>query len=75
MKYLTELSTEQFDALYSFLDSICPLDDIVAYKAKNTTGVRRDKRGWDDKFTNREKLFICLVRLRRGFTLKALSTP
>ena len=73
MKYLTGLSTEQFDALYSFLDSIYPLDDIVAYRAKNTTGVRRDKRGRDNKVTNREKLFICLVRLRRGFTLKTLS--
>ena len=33
MKYLTGLSTEQFVALYSFLDSICPLDDIqLMYK-------------------------------------------
>ena len=73
MKHLTGLTTEQFDALYSFLDSICPLDDIVAYRAKTSTGVCRDKRGRDHKFTNREKLFICLVRLRRGFTLKTLS--
>ena len=73
IKYLTGLSTEQFDALHSFLDSICPLDDIAAYRGKNTTGVCRDKRGWNDKLTKREKLFICLVRLRRGFTLKTLS--
>ena len=73
MKYLTGLSAEQFDALYSFLDSICPLDDIVAYRAKNTIGVCCNKRGRDNKFTNREKLFICFVRLRRGFTLKTVS--
>jgi hypothetical protein len=76
MKHFTGLETEQFEALYSFLDSVCPLDNIV-YTTSNAKQSQAPhttkKKGPEKKMSNREKLFICLVRLRRGFTLRTMA--
>jgi len=79
MKHFVGLTAPQFDALHSFLDSICPLDNIVYWSGKQSTGLSKKKTGPDSHFSTQERLFICLVRLRRGFTIKTLavllSTP
>lgn len=78
MKHFTGMNSEQFEALYSFLDNVCPLDNIVYHTATKQSQASRKskfkKTGPEPNFSNREKLFICLVRLRRGFTLKTLAT-
>ena len=73
MKHFVGLTTEQFEALYCFLDSVCPMNDIVYWKAKESTGLNKGNTGPDSKLANREKLFICLLRLRREFTIKTLT--
>ena len=74
MKHFTGLETEQFEALYTFLDSVCPLDTISYTTTTNTKQSQTRKKGPEQKVSNREKLFICLVRLRRGFTLRTMAT-
>ena len=70
MKHFVGLTTQQFEALYCFLDSVCSLNDIVYWNAKESTGLSKGNTGPDSNFSNQEKFFICLLRLRRGFTIK-----
>lgn len=73
MKHFVGLTTPQFQVLHSFLENVCPLDNIVYWSGKKSTGLDRSKVGPESKFSSKEKLFICLVRLRRGFTIKTLA--
>ena len=79
MKHFIGLTPGQFEALYIFLDDVCPLDRINYWICKDSPATERAKTGRKSEFSSREKLFICLLRLRRGFTLKTmaalLSTP
>ena len=79
MKHFTGLSTEQFEALYKFLNNVCPLHEIQYWNAKESTGSSRGNSGPESKISDKEKLFITLVRLRRGFTIQTMailmSTP
>lgn len=79
MKHFVGLTSDQFNVLHDFLDSVCPLTDITYWSCKESTGLVKSKSGPDSIFSTQEKLFICLLRLRRGFTIKTLalllSTP
>ena len=79
MKHFVGLTPAQFEVLHNFLDSVCPLDTINYWTCKDTPATENRKTGPKSEFSSREKLFICLLRLRRGFTLKTLaallSTP
>ena len=59
--------------MFNFLNIISPLDDITYWNYKESTGLERAKNGPDSRFSAREKLFICLLRLRRGFTVKTMA--
>ena len=59
MKHFVGLTAPQFEALYNFLNCICPLDG--------------QKAGPESQFSKREQLFICILRLRRGFTIKTMA--
>ena len=73
MKHFAGLTSPQFEALFNFLNNISPLDDITYWNYKESTGLERAKNGPDSRFSAREKLFICLLRLRRGFTIKTMA--
>ena len=73
MKHFAGLTSPQFEALFNFLNIISPLDDITYWNYKESTGLERAKNGPDSRFSAREKLFICLLRLRRGFTIKTMA--
>ena len=79
MKHFTGLNTEQFEALYKFLNNVCPLHEITYWNAKESTDSSRGNSGPESKISDKEKLFITLVRLRRGFTIQTMailmSTP
>ena len=71
MKYFVSLSSEQFEALHNFLNSVCPLDKVGFWNGKGRAfGL---KSNGDSQFTTRECLFICLISLKRGFTIKTMS--
>ena len=79
-KHFIGLTTEQFMALHSFLDEICSLDSIISWNQKELDGqVTESKSGPDSKFSTQEKLYMSILRLRRGYTIKSLavllSTP
>ena len=75
MKHFVGLTAPQFEALHNFLDSVCPLDSLVYWNSNK--GQRTEngsgKSGKESKFSTREKLFICLLRLKRGFTVKTMA--
>ena len=78
MKHLVRLTPEQFDVLYNFLNDVCPLDKI-SYWSYASKGKRKCDRATKTRATNsifkgssREKLYICLLRLYSGFTIKTL---
>lgn len=73
MKHFVGLTAPQFEALHNFLDSVCPLNTINYWSCKESTGLVRAKSGIESKFSTREQLFICLLRLRRGFTVATLA--
>ena len=74
MKHFVGLTAPQFEALHNFLDSVCPLDSLVYWNSNK--GQRTEngsgKSGKESKFSTREKLFVCLLRLKRGFTVKVM---
>jgi len=72
MKHFVGLESEQFEALYNFINSVCPLDEIIYWTGKSKSG--KGKGGRESMLSNREKLFISLVRLRRGFTIQTLAS-
>ena len=80
MKHFIGLTTEQLMALHSFLDEICPLDSTIPWNQKELDGqVSESKSGPDSKFSTQEKLYMSILRLRRGYIIKSLavllSTP
>jgi len=79
MKHFSGLTTPQIELLHNFLDDVCPLDTIHYWTSKDCPATENAGTGPKSEFSSREKLFICLLRLRRGFTLKTLaallSTP
>lgn len=79
MKHFIGLSPPQFEILHNFLDDVCPLETINYWTSKDCPATENARTGPRSDFSSREKLFICLLRLRRGFTLKTLaallSTP
>ena len=60
MKHFVGLTPSQFEKInyWNFGESVDP---------------EGSNNGPKPEFTPREKLFICVVRLRRGFTLKTLA--
>ncbi|KAK3728020.1 hypothetical protein QZH41_000115 [Actinostola sp. cb2023] len=58
MKHFVGLTAPQFDALHSFLDSICPLDNIVYWSGKQSTGLSKKKTGPDSHFSTRETFYL-----------------
>ena len=79
MKHFIGLSPPQFEILHNFLDDVCPLETINYWTSKDCPATENARTGPRSDFSSREKLFIFLLRLRRGFTLKTLaalfSTP
>ena len=74
MKHFVGLTPSQFAILYSFLNDVCRMEKINYWNFGESVDAERSNNGPESEFTPREKLFICLVRLRRGFTLKTLTT-
>ena len=79
MKHFIDLLPPQFEILNHFLDDVCPLETINYWTSKDCPAMENARTGPKTDFSSREKRFICLLRLRRGFTLKTLaallSTP
>lgn len=73
MKHFVGLTHPQFEVLFNFLNDVCPLETINFWKNKESVESEKAKTGRKAEFSTREKLFICLVRLKRGFTLKTLA--
>ena len=73
MKHFTSLKPSQFEVLHDFLDDVCPLETINYWKSKDCPAMENARTGPKADFLSREKLFICLLRLRRGFTLKTIA--
>ena len=78
MKHFNGLKPSQFEVLQDFLD-VCRLETINYWKGKDCPATENARTGPKADFSSREKLFICLLRLKRGFTLETiaalLSTP
>ena len=73
MKHFVGLAPSQFEILYSFLNDVCPMEKIDYSNFGESVDAERSNNGPESEFTPREKLIICLVRLRRVFTLKTLA--
>ena len=74
MKHFVGLTAPQFEALYNFLNCICPLDSLTFWNCKEPTKAGNgQKAGPESQFSTREQLFFCILRLRRGFTLKTMA--
>ena len=79
MKHFIGLKPSQFEVLHDFLDYVCRLETMNYWKSKDCPGTENARTGPKADFSSREKLFICLLTLKRGFTLETiaalLSTP
>ena len=73
MKHFIGLTPLQFEVLHNFLDAVCPLESIHYWTGKDCPTKDNARTGPKSDFPSREKLFICLLRLKRGFTVKTLS--
>ena len=74
MKHFVGLTAPQFEALYNFLNCICPLDSLTFLNCKEPTKAGNgQKAGPESQFSTREQLFSCILRLRRGFTIKTMA--
>ena len=73
MKHFTGLTPLQFEVLHNFLDAVCLLESIHYWTRKDCPTKDNARTGPKSDFPSREKLFICLLRLKRGFTVKTLS--
>ena len=72
MKNLTGLTTRQFKVLFDFLNDVCPLDKIRYWcHGKNSKQINSHKLS--SQWSLQERLYICLLRLKRGFTIKPMS--
>ena len=73
MKHLTGLTSRQFKVLFDFLNDVCPLDKIRYWcHGKNSKQINSRKLSsqWS---AIEERLYICLLRLKRSFTIKTMS--
>ena len=68
MKRFTGLKPSQFEVLHDFLDDVCRLETMNYWKSKDCPAMENARTGPKADFSSREKLFICLLRLKRGFT-------
>ena len=73
MKLFTSLAPSQFEVLHNFLDAVCPLESIHYWTGKDCPTKDNSRTGPKSDFSSREKLVICVLRLKRGFTVKTLS--
>ena len=76
MKHYVGLTSSQFKILYEFLDDICPLKLITFWSFSKNNQVTKEKlcaRGRLSKLSAQEKLFICLLRLKTGFSIVTLA--
>ncbi|XP_020898260.2 uncharacterized protein LOC110237029 [Exaiptasia diaphana] len=78
MKNFTGLTPEQFELLFEFLNNVYPFNEIVYWDAKESSRPK-GTCGPESILTDREKLYITLLRLKRGYTIESLavllSTP
>ena len=68
MKHFTGLKPSQFEVLHDFLDDVCRLETMNYWKSKDCPATENARTGPKADFSSREKLFICLLGLKRGFT-------
>ena len=68
MKHFTGLKPSQFEVLHDFLDDVCRLETMNYWKSKDCPATENARTGPKADFSSREKLFICFLRLKRGFT-------
>ncbi|XP_020912312.1 uncharacterized protein LOC110250056 [Exaiptasia diaphana] len=74
MKHFTGLSSRQFNILFDFLNDVCPLDKLTYWSyCDQKKSVNKLTQTLPSKWSTKERLFICLLRLRRGFTIKTMS--
>ena len=73
MRHFVGLTSSQFEVHYNFLDHVSPLNTINYWNCKDSPAMEKGNTGRNCHFTKREQLFMCLVRLRRGFSLRTLS--
>ena len=73
LKRFGGLTPFQFEVLLRFLNDVCPMENINYWNFGESIDSEWSSNGPESEFTRREKLFICLVRLKRGFTLKTLA--
>jgi len=81
IKHFIGLTTPQFKVLYDLLNDVCLLDSITYWCVfGNRNAAKADvPANRENVWSKREKLFICLLRLKHGFTVQTLafllSTP
>ena len=68
MNHFIGLKPSQFEVLHDFLDYVCRLETMNYWKSKDCPATENARTGPKADFSSREKLFICLLRLKRGFT-------
>ena len=68
VKHLTGLKPSQFEVLHDFRGDVCHLETMNYWKSKDCPATENARTGPKADFSSREKLFICLLRLKRGFT-------
>lgn len=74
MKHFVGLTSAQFECLHNFLNDVCPLSSITYWSCKGQGSESKvSNAGRISQWSTREKLFICLLRLKSGFTVKTIS--
>ena len=68
VKHFTGLKPSHFEVLHDFRDNVCRLETMNYWKSKDCPATENARTGPKADFSSREKLFICLLRLKRGFT-------
>lgn len=73
MKHFVGLTSAQFEVLHNFLDSVSPLNSINFWNCKDSPDMEKAASGRNCDLSTKDQLFICLLRLRRGFGIKTLA--
>ncbi|CAH3175502.1 unnamed protein product [Porites lobata] len=73
MKHFVGLTSAQFELLHNFLDSVSPLNSINFWNCKDSPDMEKAASGRNCDLSTKDQLFICLLRLRRGFGIKTLA--
>ena len=72
MKHLTGRTSRQFMVLFDFSKDVCPLDKIRYWcHGKNSKQINSHKLSSLSQWSLEERLYSCLLRLKRGI----LSIP